>query len=119
MEEQGSSVPNEALSFLDRAINPAILPSSPPRRLSVKFNLEPSVDTVESSWRNIPRNSSVKMHKQVYETFTREEVTDAMLDEAAELFSEHYGTWGDHSHNPGKKYTSLIPLPLLRFRKTC
>ena len=103
MEEQGSSAPSGALSFLDRAVNPYILPSTPPRRLSVRFNLEPTVDTIESSW-TIPRRTATKMHKQVYETFPREEVTDAMLDEAADLFSEHYGIWGEHSHSPGKKY---------------
>ncbi|WEW59404.1 hypothetical protein PRK78_004876 [Emydomyces testavorans] len=42
------------------------------------------------------------MAKQVYEIFTGDEVTDAMLDEAAKLFGENYGIWGEQSHSPGK-----------------
>lgn len=43
------------------------------------------------------------MFKQVlYEIFAGHQVTDVMLAEAVRLFSEHYGIWGEHSHNPGK-----------------
>ncbi len=42
------------------------------------------------------------MAKQLYETFIREQVTDAMLDDAARLFSENYGTWGECSGRPGE-----------------
>ncbi|OJJ80737.1 uncharacterized protein ASPGLDRAFT_1501590 [Aspergillus glaucus CBS 516.65] len=41
------------------------------------------------------------MCKQVlYEIFAGHQITEGMLDEAAKLFSEHYGIWGEHSHNP-------------------
>ena len=35
------------------------------------------------------------MDKKVYEGFKSDEVTDEMLDEAAKLFSENYGVWGE------------------------
>jgi len=37
------------------------------------------------------------MDKKVYEGFKSDEVTDEMLDEAAKLFSENYGVWGEHA----------------------
>ncbi|OAX84477.1 hypothetical protein ACJ72_01148 [Emergomyces africanus] len=42
------------------------------------------------------------MKKQLYEIFSGDVVTDDMLSVAARLFSENYGTWGEHSRNPGK-----------------
>ncbi|EEP82640.1 predicted protein [Uncinocarpus reesii 1704] len=42
--------------------------------------------------------------KQVqYETFPGAKVTDDMLAEAANLFSENYGIWGEQSLTPGKR----------------
>ena len=42
--------------------------------------------------------------KQVsYEVYPGDQVTDAMLDDAAKLFSENYGIWGPKSHKPGTK----------------
>ncbi|KAE9987008.1 hypothetical protein EG328_004140 [Venturia inaequalis] len=35
------------------------------------------------------------MDKKVYKGFKSDEVTDEMLDEAAKLFSENYGVWGE------------------------
>ena len=34
------------------------------------------------------------MSKQVYETFTGDEITDDILIKASQLFSENYGVWG-------------------------
>ncbi|RFU35397.1 hypothetical protein B7463_g938, partial [Scytalidium lignicola] len=34
------------------------------------------------------------MNKQVYEKFTKEQVTEDMLKDASRLFSENYGVWG-------------------------
>ncbi|KAK2743502.1 hypothetical protein FQN57_004799 [Myotisia sp. PD_48] len=42
------------------------------------------------------------MEKQTFETIPRDQITDAMLTEAAKLFNENYGIWGEHSHSPGK-----------------
>ncbi|TFK75533.1 hypothetical protein BDN72DRAFT_831793 [Pluteus cervinus] len=42
------------------------------------------------------------MAKQVYETFSCDRVTNAMLTEAAKLFNENYGTWGVHADRPGR-----------------
>lgn len=43
------------------------------------------------------RRSPLDMDKKVYEVFKSDDVTDEMLDEAAKLFSENYGVWGEHA----------------------
>ncbi|KAM0668171.1 hypothetical protein ACQRIU_001733 [Beauveria bassiana] len=42
------------------------------------------------------------MAKQLYETFAGSKVTESMLVEAATLFNENYGTWGDNFPNKGR-----------------
>ena len=48
------------------------------------------------------------MAKQVFERFDGRELTDNMLEEAAQLFNENYGIWGEDPTNtrptlkPGK-----------------
>ncbi|CAN8096746.1 unnamed protein product [Discula destructiva] len=43
------------------------------------------------------------MAPQIFETFSRDEVTDDMVAQAAKLFSENYGIWGKQSAHPGKR----------------
>ena len=40
------------------------------------------------------------MAKQIFERFDGCELTDNMLDEAAQLFNENYGIWGEDPRNP-------------------
>jgi hypothetical protein len=40
------------------------------------------------------------MAKQVFERFNGTELTDHMLEEAAQLFNENYGIWGEDPTNP-------------------
>lgn len=40
------------------------------------------------------------MAKQVFERFDGRELTDDMLEEAAQLFNENYGIWGEDPTNP-------------------
>ena len=40
------------------------------------------------------------MAKQIFERFDGFELTDNMLDEAAQLFNENYGIWGEDPINP-------------------
>ena len=37
------------------------------------------------------------MEQRLFEKFDGAYVTDSMLQEAAQLFSEHYGIWGEHA----------------------
>ncbi|EFW14307.1 hypothetical protein D8B26_007052 [Coccidioides posadasii str. Silveira] len=67
----------------------------------VKFILEPSIAIIENS-SGVSKQNSVRMATQLYESFTADQITDAMLDEAAKLFSENYGIWGKQSRCPGK-----------------
>lgn len=41
------------------------------------------------------------MAKQLFERFNGTELTDYMLEEAAQLFNENYGIWGEDPTNPG------------------
>lgn len=68
--------------------------------------LDPGTTFVETSWKTSHRKSP-KMSTH-YDIFTRDEVTDTMLAEAANLFGENYGTWGKHSHNPGMQQMILF-----------
>ncbi|KAH8169598.1 acetyltransferase (GNAT) family protein [Sarocladium implicatum] len=56
------------------------------------------------------------MAKQViYETFASSDVSEEMLAEAATLFNENYGIWGQQSHRPG----SRVHLSARRLRQEC
>ncbi|PGH19230.1 tartrate dehydrogenase [Polytolypa hystricis UAMH7299] len=86
------SVPNEALSHLGES--------------SIKLNfyygsLKPKVAVIESPW-STPRRGVIQMSNASYQNFTGDNVTDAMLNEAAKLFNQNYGVWGEGSHSPGK-----------------
>ena len=37
------------------------------------------------------------MKQQVFEKYNGSQVTNSMLQEASELFSKHYGVWGEHA----------------------
>lgn len=43
------------------------------------------------------------MARHIFETFSREEVTEDMVAEAAKLFSENYGVWGEQSAQVGRQ----------------
>lgn len=64
-------------------------------RKSVTFTLEPQIRTLAPTSRT--RKSPLNMDRKVYEGFNSDDVTDEMLDEAAKLFSESYGVWGEHA----------------------
>ena len=104
MEGLQDHVPKRALPPLGKPSD-STLPFTPSPPV-VRF-LEPSVAIIESSW-DASEKSSSKMQKQLYESFYSDQVTDAMLERAAKFFSENYGTWGEHSHSPGKQY-GLLP----------
>ncbi|EGX89796.1 hypothetical protein CCM_08049 [Cordyceps militaris CM01] len=53
------------------------------------------------------------MATQVYQTFTSSQVLDNMLVDAATLFNENYGTWGEKASKPG----SPVRLSASRLRK--
>lgn len=81
-------------------------------RKSVAFNVESTVRYIESTGRT-PRKSP-NMAKQVFEIFKGTELTDNMLEEAAQLFNENYGIWGEDPTNsrpapkPGKLGSSTL-----------
>ena len=62
---------------------------------SVAFTLEPQIQTIPPTPCTRRRRTPLNMDKKVYEGFKSDEVTDEMLDEAAKLFSENYGVWGE------------------------
>ena len=62
---------------------------------------------------NFPVLPIPKMKQVLYEICPGDQATDAMLDDAAKLFSENYGIWGEHSHKPGTKQPPWTPILLL------
>ncbi|MCJ1428456.1 hypothetical protein MMC29_006366 [Sticta canariensis] len=79
--------------------SPALSTSEPPARKAVTFTVESKVRYIEESagrktrkWPNIV--------KQLFERFDGRELTDNMLQEAAQLFNDHYGIWGKDPTNP-------------------
>ena len=74
-------------------LSTSTMSSSQPPRKTVAFQTEPSVKYIEKRHRP-------NMAKQIFEKFGGQEVTDAMLKEAAGLFNENYGIWGTDPTNP-------------------
>ncbi|KAK0728161.1 hypothetical protein B0T26DRAFT_738609 [Lasiosphaeria miniovina] len=70
-------------------------------RRRVRFAPEHRLNFIESSWTS-NRRSTWMATQIIFETFTPDEVTEHMIDEAAKLFNENYGTWGPYSEKPGK-----------------
>ena len=62
---------------------------------------------------NFPVLPIPKMKQVLYEICPGDQATYAMLDDAAKLFSENYGIWGEHSHKPGTKQPPWTPILLL------
>ncbi|KAL2039895.1 hypothetical protein N7G274_007298 [Stereocaulon virgatum] len=52
------------------------------------YNIEP---------RRRTQSRPLNMEKQVFEKYDGSQVTESMLQEASELFSDHYGVWGEHA----------------------
>ncbi|MCJ1423577.1 hypothetical protein MMC29_001461 [Sticta canariensis] len=90
--------------------------ASPERPRKVAFDAQPTVRYIESTGRH-PRKSPT-MAKQVFERFNGTELTDHMLEEAAQLFNENYGTWGEDPMNPmaAPKPGSRVKLSKSRLR---
>lgn len=77
----------------------------------LQIMLSPFKPYIESTSRK-PRKSP-NMAKQVFERFNGTELTDRMLEEAAQLFNENYGIWGEDPANPGPhpNQVSWVHLP--------
>jgi len=55
--------------------------------------------------------------KRAIEIFSGLDVTDEMVEEAAKLFSEHYGVWSQHA--PNNKPGNRVRMSAARLRKQC
>jgi hypothetical protein len=68
-----------------------------PHRYVVAFRLETDVLYIAKSPLELnrrPPKNGLKMAKRIYEKYDGSQVTDSMLQEASQLFSENYGVWG-------------------------
>ena len=83
-------------------------PRSIPRdQKAVGFRAQPDVQYIETfppQPNSRPRRSRLKMEKQLFEKFDGGQVTESMLQEAAVLFSENYGVWGEHAAQATSKF---------------
>ncbi|KAL2024559.1 hypothetical protein VTK56DRAFT_7602 [Thermocarpiscus australiensis] len=57
------------------------------------------------------------MKTEIFNEFESPDITDAMLDEAAQLFSEHYGIWNTPPGCQGGKPGSRVKISASRLRK--
>ena len=62
---------------------------------SVAFSAQPHILYIEPRRRTQSRR--LNMEKQLFEKYNRSQVTESMLQEASQLFSNHYGVWGEHA----------------------
>ena len=74
--------------------------SSEPPRKAVAFSMTTDVRYIEEKLSRRKTGKSPNMSKQIFERFDGHELTDSMLNEAAQLFNENYGTWGTDPTNP-------------------
>lgn len=73
--------------------------SETPPRKAVAFSVESTVRYIEKISRR-KTGKSPNMAKQLFERFDGHDLTDNMLGEAAQLFDENYGIWGEDPTNP-------------------
>ncbi len=74
-----------------------------------------------------PPKGRLRMAKRVYEIYDGSHVTDSMLQEASQLFSENYGVWGKKAASgvgafakEGKLVQIIDPIPSAnKNRKPC
>lgn len=77
-------------------------PSDPP---TLRFSDHIDIHTFETDYsqRRRRRTSAKTMETKQITVLKGEQVTAAMLEDAAKLFSQNYGTWGDKGFGkPGK-----------------
>ena len=86
--------------------------SKAPRK-SVAFSARPDILSIEP--RRRIRNRRLNMEKQVFEKCDGSRVTDDMLQEASQLFSKHYGVWGDHAAQVVGKFANAGKLVVTGF----
>ena len=55
------------------------------------------------------------METRLFEKYSGSQVTESMLEEASQLFSEHYGVWGEHAAQMVGKFAKAGKLTLIAF----
>ena len=73
----------------------SLMRSSTASSKSVTFSAQPHILHIEPRRRTQSRR--LNMEKQLYEKYEGSQVTESMLQEASQLFSDHYGIWGEHA----------------------
>jgi hypothetical protein len=82
-------------------------------RKPVAFSAHPDILSIEP--RSGTRNNRLNMEKQLIERYDGSQVTESMLQEASQLFSEHYGVWGEHAAQAVGKFAKAGKLVLTDF----
>jgi hypothetical protein len=63
----------------------------------VSFSPYPDITYIEKRSHKISKRSTLKMSKKVIQIFGMEQMNDPILQEAALLFSNNYGIWGERA----------------------
>jgi hypothetical protein len=87
--------------------------TSPARRGKVTFDSTVRFETKSSGKSRYRPAMAAEITTEVFQEFESKDITDAMLAEAAQLFSEHYGTWDTPDGGRGGKrgnFSGRLPL---------
>lgn len=63
----------------------------------VSFSPDPYITYIEQSSFKISKRSTLKMSNKITQMFEMEQMNDSILQEAALLFSNNYGIWGERA----------------------
>ena len=83
-------ISNEVLSTLQ-----LLMRSSTASRKSVAFSTQPHI--LHNEFRKRTQRRPLNTEKQLFEKYDGSQATESMLQEASQLFSNHYGIWGEHA----------------------
>ncbi len=73
----------------------SVMRSSTASAKSVAFFAQSHIIHIESRRRTQSRR--LNMEKRLFEKYDGSQVTESMLQEASQLFSDHYGIWDEHA----------------------
>lgn len=72
---------------------------APAQGKTVTFSAQPHVSLIQGCSKH---RRPLNMEKILWESFTDGQITEAILEEAAKLFSKNYGIWGKDSGRQGQ-----------------
>ncbi|KAK0726473.1 hypothetical protein B0T21DRAFT_371651 [Apiosordaria backusii] len=82
-----------------------------------KVTFDPAVQFEKQTTRKHGPTMAAEITTEIFQEFESKDITDAMLTEAALLFSENYGIWGTPDGRQGPKRGTRVKMSALRLRR--